>query len=83
MRKSWQLQEAKSKFSEVILRAGTEGPQWITKHGRRTAVVISSNDYDRLKRGNTSLAEFFQRSPLRGVDLDLERAKDLPREVEL
>ena len=44
----WQVQEAKSRFSEVLDRAKTEGPQTITKHGMETAVVMSMEQYRRL-----------------------------------
>jgi len=37
----WSLQEAKAKFSEVVRRAQTEGPQTVTVHGK-VAVTISS-----------------------------------------
>ena len=30
----WSLQEAKAKFSEVVRRARTEGPQTVTVHGK-------------------------------------------------
>lgn len=42
---TWQVQEAKSRFSEVIERARTEGPQTITRHGAERAVVLSVEDY--------------------------------------
>jgi prevent-host-death family protein len=46
----WQVQEAKSRFSEVIERAEREGPQTITKHGKPKAVVLSTAEYDALRR---------------------------------
>ena len=79
----WQVQEAKARFSALVRDASTQGPQTITVHGRRAAVVLSPEDYDRLKRGRSSLAEFLARSPLAGADLDLERDRSLPRDVEL
>jgi prevent-host-death family protein len=42
---NWQVQDAKSRFSEVIERARTEGPQTITRHGTERAVVLSIEDY--------------------------------------
>ena len=39
---SWQVQDAKSHFSEVIERAHSEGPQTITRHGTERAVVLSN-----------------------------------------
>ncbi len=42
----WQVQEAKTRFSELIERAQSEGPQTITRHGTARAVVLSVKDYD-------------------------------------
>ena len=78
---SWQLQEAKNKLSEVIDRALKYGPQEITRHGKKTAVVISMREYNKLKNQKGNLVDFFRKSPLTGIDLD--RRKDLPRKVEL
>lgn len=80
---AWQLQEAKNRLSQVVERAVREGPQVITVHGKPTAVVVSVDEYDRLARDGCSLSEFFAASPLRDLDLDLERHAGLPREVAL
>jgi antitoxin Phd len=48
--RTWQLQEAKARLSEVIKQASREGPQTITMRGEPTAVVISQNEYERLKQ---------------------------------
>jgi antitoxin Phd len=37
---SWPVQDAKSRFSELIDQSLTDGPQVVTRHGRATAVVI-------------------------------------------
>jgi prevent-host-death family protein len=79
---TWQLQEAKARFSELMRGAAT-GPQTITVHGRRAAVVLSADDYDRLKGSKPSLTEFLRMSPLAGVRLNIERDLSLPRDVEL
>ena len=81
MKMSWQLQEAKNKLSEVVDRALKEGPQEITKHGKKTAVVISIHEYKRLMHRKGTLADFFRRSPL--AEIELKHKKDLSREVEL
>ena len=78
----WQLQDAKNKFSEVVEKALKSGPQIITRRGIETAVVISIEDYQKLTRPKLDLVNFFRKSPLRGVDLDLTRDKDLGREVD-
>lgn len=73
----WQIQDAKNKLSEVISRALKQGPQLITKHGEKTVVVISYAEYEKLRKSQGSLSEFFRASPLAGVDL--KRDKPLPR----
>jgi antitoxin Phd len=78
MNNIWQIQEAKNKLSEVIARAQKQGPQLITRHGEKTAVVISFNDYEKMRKSQGKLSEFFGASPLAGVDLT--RNKSLPRE---
>ncbi|MDB5051773.1 MAG: type toxin-antitoxin system prevent-host-death family antitoxin [Fibrobacteres bacterium] len=60
----WQLQEAKNKFSEVVDRALEIGPQEITRHGVKTAVLLSLKDYRKLKARKGTLADFFRASPL-------------------
>ena len=83
---SWQVQTAKARFSEVFRRARTEGPQIITRQGTEAVVMISHERYDQLvrkPRQPKSLVQFFRESPLVGVKLDLERAKDEGREIEL
>jgi antitoxin Phd len=77
----WQLQEAKNKLSELVERAAHDEPQEITRHGKKTAVLISTQEYQRLRKRKGSLVEFFHNSPLNG--LSLERTKDRPRGVEL
>jgi prevent-host-death family protein len=78
----WQLQEAKNRFSEVVDRALSEGPQTVTRHGKEVVIVLSKDDYSRLQTQG-SLVEFFRQSPLVGLDLDLERDQSLPRDVDL
>ena len=84
MRKdTWQLQEAKNRFSEVVNKAVNEGPQTVTRRGEPVVMVLSKEDYQKLVKSKTSLLEFFRQSPLVGVDLDLSRDQSLPREIDL
>ena len=80
---NWQLQEAKARLSEVIKKAAKEGPQKITVHGEPTAVVISSEEYERLKHPKGSFVEFMRRSPLCGLELDLKRDQSFARDVDV
>jgi len=79
----WQLQEAKNHLSEVVRKARTEGPQVITLHGEDAAIVVSTKDYQKLARRKGRLVEFFRKSPLVGVDLDLRRSRDTGRKIRL
>ena len=46
---AWQLQEAKQHLSEVVRRALKDGPQIVTRHGRDVVVVLSAEEFARLK----------------------------------
>ena len=39
----WSLQEAKAKFSEVVRRAQTEGPQVVTVHGKEVVQIVATD----------------------------------------
>ena len=78
---TWQLQEAKARFSEVVKKAHDEGPQEVTVRGEPCVVVLSREEYDRLVRPRPSLVDFMQTSPIAGVDLALERDKSAARDV--
>lgn len=81
---TWQIQQAKTHFSELVRATEQSGPQAITWHGRSVAVVLSSADYERLTGTGQSLVEFMQRSPLAdALDVDFARDASLTREVEL
>ena len=71
--RQWQIHEASAEFGDLVRAASAAGPQTITACGRPVAVVLSVEDYDRLRRPQLSLAELMARSPLVGVELDLER----------
>jgi prevent-host-death family protein len=81
MAMAWQLQEAKAKFSELGQKAIDDGPQTITRRGKDVAVVLSTDEYQRLRKGQIDFKEFLTLLPVDG--LDLERSKDLPRDVDL
>jgi prevent-host-death family protein len=81
MNNIWQLQDAKSKFSEVVDRALSQGVQVITRRGRNAVVIIPFTEYERLTRQGSSLAQFLLNSPLASSELTIERDSDLPREI--
>lgn len=80
----WQLQEAKNRLSEVVRKAADEGPQIITLRGDDAVVVIAADEYARLTRKSRgTLVDFFRKSPLGRVALDLTRSRDTGRQVTL
>lgn len=80
---AWTVAEAKAKFSEVIHRAKSDGPQTITRNGRRTAVVVAAEEWERKTKRKGNLAEFFAASPLRGSNLKVRRLSGRLRRVHL
>jgi len=81
--RAWTVAEAKAKFSELINKAQSEGPQKITKHGRTTAVIVAAEEWERKARRKGNLAEFLTTSPLRGSGLKLRRLPVRLRKIEL
>jgi antitoxin Phd len=37
----WQLQTAKARFSQLVQKAIDEGPQTVSRHGKKAVVVLS------------------------------------------
>lgn len=78
----WQVQSAKQRFSELVTRAVSEGPQIVTKHGREAVVVLEIGEYRRLVGVPLDFKEFLMTMPPIH-DLEIERSTDMGREVNL
>jgi len=76
--KIWSLADAKAHLSEVVESALKKGPQVITRHGRKVAVVVSAEEWERKSQRQGTLADFFAASPLRESGLEIERPLDGP-----
>jgi prevent-host-death family protein len=74
---TWQVQQAKSRLSELIEAAKTSGPQLITKHGSETAVVISISEYKALAALRPDFKEFL----LGGPKLDNEVVEEMLEDI--
>ena len=74
----WPLQHAKSRFSELVRKARSEGPQHVTIHGRDEVVVIAAEEFRRLRGELTgaALIEAAQASPYRDMDIEITRARN-------
>lgn len=79
--KVWSLAQAKAHLSEVVERSAIDGPQTITRNGKRAAVMVSALEWDRKTMRRGSLIEFLASSPLRGSGVDLDRLHGGPREL--
>jgi prevent-host-death family protein len=87
---TWQIQEAKQQFSEMLRAVERGGPQTITRHGEEVAVVIDIAEYRRLTVPKRDFAEHLRGFPKLLADelavfdeIEAARAADLPRDVDL
>ena len=81
----WVLQDAKARFSELVRRVRSEGPQHVTVHGRDEVIVIAVEEFRRLRGDVTgqALIDMLQASPHRDVDIALSRGAMAVRDVSL
>lgn len=77
MENTWQLQDAKARFSELFTKAQTDGPQKISRHGKEIAYIVSEKDFQKNQREN--FVDFLLSAPK--IDLDIERIQDHAREL--
>jgi len=72
----WPLQDAKARFSELVRKVRSEGPQHVTVHGRDEVVVIAAEEFRRLQGDATgrALIEAIQDSPHREIDIVPDRS---------
>jgi prevent-host-death family protein len=81
MDKIWQLQEAESRFSEVVEHAQAGEVQVVTKRGEKAVVVINYERYLELSGQTKSLLEVLRGDPPYTEELLIERDMPLGREV--
>lgn len=79
---TWQVQDAKTRLSEVIERARTEGPQTITRHGKERAVVMSIEDYRVLAAHRPDFKSYLVEGP-KVDDFTIQRDRDAGRTIDL
>ena len=81
----WALQDAKARFSELVRRVRSEGPQHVTIHGRDEVVVVAADEFRRLEgeRTGEALIAAMQSSPYRDIDIEPKRERAPVRDVEL
>ncbi len=76
----WLLQDAKARFSELVRRVRSEGPQHVTVHGRDEVVVIAAEEFRRLQGALTgkALVDVMQACPEGGMDLPVAQPERSP-----
>lgn len=79
----WKLQDAKSKFSELVRKTLEEGPQTITRHGEEVVVMVPAREYQRLTGDKPNFKEFLMSAPEGLEELDIRRDRSLARDVDL
>jgi prevent-host-death family protein len=87
---SWQIQDAKQRFSEMIRVVVHDGPQIITRHGEEVAVVVDIAEYRRLTRPRVDLTRLLLGEPALSDDaaevleeVEAERKADVGRPIDL
>ena len=71
----WRLADAKNRFSELVNRALTEGPQLVLRRGD-AVVIVDRRQYEKLTGVRLGFKEFLTgKGPtLQGVDLTRDRS---------
>jgi antitoxin Phd len=89
MKSDWQLQDAKARFSELVERALSDGPQHVTRRGVPAVVVISEDEYLKSERARhhprRNLIDLLQSCPVPEVFDMIEagrREPDFGRRIE-
>jgi prevent-host-death family protein len=77
---TWQLQEAKSRFSALVDLALKLGPQLVTRRGEAAVVVLAADEYRRLTGQTPRLMDCLLNAP-RGKPLALKRSQEAIRDV--
>lgn len=82
--RTWRLQDAKARFSEVARRAREQDPQRVTVHGRDAVVVLDAAAYDRsvARYMGERLVHALRLAPLDGFDFDRLSTSGPVRDVE-
>jgi len=78
---AWQLQDAKSRFSELVECALREGPQLVTRRGSDAVVLMAAPEYRRLA-GEEALVSLLLQAP-RGEPMDTARSPEPIRALAL
>ena len=74
---SWQVQDAKARFSEMLDACLSDGPQMVTRRGAEAAVLVPANEWRRVsERAKPTLKDWLLADQPR-FDLDIPPRSEL------
>jgi antitoxin Phd len=71
--RTWQLQEARSRFSELVSEALVRGPQRVTRHGRSAVIIVSEEQWNEITQKVPSFGRMLAECPVDPDDLRTRR----------
>lgn len=70
----WKLADAKNRFSELVNRALSDGPQRVTRR-KDTVVILSETDYRKLTGKQPAFKQYLMDGPdLEGINLQRDHS---------
>jgi antitoxin Phd len=79
--KTWQLQEAKNKFSALIDKTLKEGVQFVSRRGTKVVAIVPIDIFESKFSDKSGFIDFLLTSPK--CELEVDRANEAPRKVDL
>ncbi|OYW89019.1 MAG: hypothetical protein B7Z20_01180, partial [Sphingobium sp. 32-64-5] len=77
--KSWPVQDAKARFSELLAACAAQGPQMVTKRGVETAVLVPAAEWHRIQqRSRPTLKQLLLSDRERGDHRFFRRCRPAP-----
>lgn len=76
-----QVEGAKQRFSELLRLAAEEGAKFVTRHGKEVAIVVSIDEYRRLRGAPEDFKQFLKNAPDLAA-LRIERSAERTRPME-
>jgi len=80
---TWQIETAQKNLADLVERANAEGPQVLSRKGRKVAVVLAYSQFNGGRRKGGSLREFYARCPFKGLGMRIRARRDKVRRVRL
>jgi prevent-host-death family protein len=78
----WSIADAKARLSELVEKS-LDGAQTITRNGKPVAVVVGVDEWRKRTEKKGTLLEFLGSSPLQDIELDVQRWREEPRDLDL